>query len=163
MAFPLESIMGVPIPQGTTRIEQGFLGSHSDIGGGFPDGDLAKVALVWMVDQATAAGVSMQTLTASDRTIIANPVLHDKSSNLLFGAPSGGPTPTSEDRTVRYADGTTVKQRQATSFGMTYADTQPFITYKPNPNTLDSISGTVDMSSYVGWLKSNGYAINMTP
>lgn len=98
-----------------------------------------------------------------NRTVSANPVLHDKSSNLLFGAPSGGPTATSEDRTVRYTNGTTVKQRQATTFGMGYSDTQPFITYKPDPNTIDSISGTVDMSSYLVWLKSNGYNINMTP
>ncbi|NMG03989.1 RHS repeat-associated core domain-containing protein, partial [Azoarcus taiwanensis] len=159
VAFPAESILRAPAPQGTTRIERGFLGAHSDIGGGFPDGDLAKVALVWMVDQAKAAGVNMD---EPNRTIIANPVIHDKSSNLLSGAPTGGPTAWSEDRDVRYADSSVVKQRQTTDQGMTYADTVPFITYDPNPNTANNISGTVDMEGYLNWLNANGYNINMT-
>ena len=157
VAFPLESIMGGASPAGVTRIERGFLGSHSDIGGSFPDGDLAKVAMVWMVDQATAAGIQMNT-SSLDTTIIANPVIHDKSSNLL----TGQPTATSEDRDVHYMNGTTVKQRQANIFGMSYADTQQFITYKSNPNSIDSISGTVDMKRYLEWLNGNGYNINMT-
>lgn len=157
--FPLESIMGVPASNDRTRIERGFLGSHSDIGGSFAQDDLAKVALVWMVDQATAAGVKMDD---PSRTIIANPVLHDKSSNLLFGAPEGGPTATSEDREVRYMDGTTAKQRKANTFGMSWADTTQFITYKTDPNSIDNISGTVDMKGYLQWLKDNHYDIDMT-
>jgi RHS repeat-associated protein len=158
--FPSESILGVPASNDRTRIERGFLGSHSDIGGGFPDQDLAKVALVWMVDQAKAAGVKMDD-RPSLHTIIANPVLHDKSANLLFGAADGGPTASSEDRDVRYADGTVVKQRKATTGLMTYADTAPFITYKPNPNRFDNISGTVDAKAYIQWLNDHGYNINM--
>ena len=161
VAFPSESILGLPAPSGSTRIERGFLGAHSDIGGGFPDQDLAKVALVWMGDQAKAAGVTMND-APSLHTIIANPVLHDKSSNLLSGAPGGGPTETSEDRDVRYSDGTAVKQRKATAGLMTYADTVPFISYKPDPNALDNISGTVDAKAYIQWLNSHGYDINMT-
>ena len=153
--FPLESIMGAPASDSSTRIEQGFLGSHSDIGGSFPEDDLAKVALVWMVDQATAAGVKMD---EPNRTIIANPVLHDKSSNLVTGGPQSG----SEDRDVRYTNGAIVKQRQANSFGMSWADTQQFIAYKPEPNGSDSISGTVDMTAYLRWLNEHDYGIDMT-
>src|SRR5690606_14924346 len=98
--------------------------------------DLAKVALIWMVDHANAAGVDLKPLTAEQTTIIANPVLHDRSTNLL----QGSPTATSEDRTVRYLDGSTEKQRQADTFGMNWKDTLAFITYKPAPNTLDSIA-----------------------
>jgi RHS repeat-associated protein len=159
VSFPLESIMGAPAGAGNTRIERGFLGSHSDIGGSFAQDDLSKVALSWMVDQAKAAGVTMAN---PENIIIANPVLHDKSTNLLFGANEGGPTTTSEDREVRYMDGTTAKQRQATSFGMSWADTQKYIEYKSNPNTRDSISGTVDMKGYLEWLNEHGYQINMT-
>ena len=163
VAFPAESILGLPVPSGTTRIERGFLGAHSDIGGGFPDQDLAKIALVWMVDQAKAAGVKMTNLTSSDLAIIANPIIHDSSSNLLSGASNGGPTATSEDRDVRYADGTVVKERQATTGVMTYADTVPYISYKPNPNTTDNISGTVDAAGYLKWLNDHGYGLtNMT-
>ncbi|NCT96034.1 MAG: DUF2235 domain-containing protein [Comamonadaceae bacterium] len=44
-----------------TRIERGFLGAHADIGGGFGENDsqLARAALVWMVEQAQVAGVTM--------------------------------------------------------------------------------------------------------
>ena len=153
--FPLESIMGAPVTNGSTRIEQGFLGSHSDIGGSFPEDDLAKVALVWMVDQATAAGVKMD---EPNRTVIANPVLHDKSSNLVTGGPQSG----SEDRDVRYTNGAIVKQRQANTFGMSWADTQQFIAYKPEPNGSDNISGTVDMTAYLRWLNEHEYGIEMT-
>lgn len=157
--FPLESIMGVPVSNDRTRIERGFLGSHSDIGGGFEQGDLSKVALVWMVDQAKAAGVKMSN---PENIIIADPVLHDKSTNLLFGAPDGGPTVTSEDRDVRYMDGTIAKQRQANTFGMSWGDTTPFITYKADPNSIDNISGTVDMNAYLQWLNEHHYDIDMT-
>ena len=161
VAFPLESIMGIPIPAGQTRIERGFIGSHSDIGGSFPDGDLAKVALVWLVEQAKLAGVKMDE-SQLDRSIIANPVIHDKSTNLLNGAEGGGPIQNSEDRDIRYLDGSTDKQRQAEIDGMSWADTKKYITYKANPNTIDSIAGTVDMQRYLEWLDKNGYGINLT-
>jgi RHS repeat-associated protein len=161
VAFPSESIMGVQASNDRTRIERGFLGSHSDIGGSFPEGDLAKVAMVWMVDQAIAAGVKMND-APSLHSIIANPVLHDKSSNLLSGAATGGPTASSEDRDVRFMDGSTAKQRQANISGMRWADTTQFIAYKADPNTSDSISAKVDMSAYLQWLNDHGYGIRMT-
>lgn len=160
--FPSESILGKPAPAGVTRIERGFLGSHSDIGGGFPQQDLAKVAMVWMSDQAVLAGVKMDQGKLS-RTIIANPVLHDKSANLL--SQDGGPSPGTEDRDVRYTDGKVVKQRASTTGVMKYSDTVKFIQYAGNPNTNDNISGTVDVAKYLAWLNdpANGFGkINMT-
>ena len=73
-----------PIPASQTRIERGFIGAHADIGGGFGvnESQLAQVALTWMVNQATAAGVSMN---APPSTIIATPVVHDKSDAIRFG------------------------------------------------------------------------------
>jgi len=159
VSFPLESIRGAPTPQEATRIERGFLGAHSDIGGSYPDGDLAKVALVWMIDQANLAGLKMN---EPNRNVIANPVLHDKSSNLISGAEGGGPTATSEDRDVRYLDGRVEKQRKMTLDVMSYADTVQFIKYKANPNTRDEIAGTVDMKGYLQWLNNHGYKINLT-
>jgi Uncharacterized alpha/beta hydrolase domain (DUF2235) len=162
--FPVESIVqgqfsAVPV-LGQTRIERGFLGSHSDIGGSFADGDLAKVALVWMVEQAAAAGVTVKTLTSEQTTIIAAPVIHDKSSN-LYAADGPAPTTYSEDRVIRFGDGTTPKQRTAlVGSGTGYEDTVPFINYSPNPT--GNVAGTVDMKAYLQWLNQNGYGINMT-
>jgi RHS repeat-associated protein len=167
--FPLESILGVATPEGTTRIERGFLGAHSDIGGGFKEGDLAKVALAWMRDQAVASGVKVDDLP--NRTLIANPVIHDSSSNLTAAIPTGDsgltgktaqPTNSSEDRDVRYANGRTVKQRKTTDQGMTYANTQPFITYEVDPSGRNYIAGTVKAACYLDWLKKNGYDSGFT-
>ena len=169
-AFPLESIMDgmySPLPtSGQTSIERGFLGSHSDIGGGFEQGALADVALVWMVDQATAAGVSMQ---APPGTIIANPVLHDKSDNQY--SPTGAPAADGEDRQVRYGSGSTTTQRaMIASSGMNWSDTGQFISYLPrtidqNGDVIpraDFVTGTVDAQAYLNWLNANGYNINIT-
>ncbi len=178
--FPLESIMGGAVPFGQTRIERGFIGAHADIGGGFGPGDdsaLAKVALAWMVDQAEAAGVKMKPF---NETILANPVIHDKSDAIRFGSPVAGtpivndstwnsdydipatssPGTGAEDREVRYLNGTKTTQRQMTGTGMTYADTEQFITFDPTRSRSDNVTGTVDMKAYLGWLNANGYHIN---
>jgi hypothetical protein len=157
IAFPQESIRGVPASNDRTRIERGFLGAHSDIGGGFPERELSKVVLAWMVDQARQAGVRMRSLDPADTIVSAQAEIHDKSSNLL----TGQPTTSSEDRTVRYMDGTRARQRQATGTIMEYRDTEPFIRYKPNPTTRDYVSGTVDMQAYLAWLNQHGYNINL--
>ena len=160
VAFPMESIRGAPTPANTTRLERGFLGAHSDIGGGYPDGHLATVALAWMVGQANSA--SVKTLDNPFlHTTIPNPVLHDPSINLINGADTGGPTAISEDRDVRYRNGMVDKQRKTTLGVMSYADTLQFIKYKPNPNSRDSIAGTVDMRGYLKWLNDHGYNIDM--
>jgi RHS repeat-associated protein len=156
--FPLESIRGGPAaPVGSVRIERGFLGSHSDIGGSFADGDLATVALSWMVDQAKAAGLAF--LDSADAPLaIANPVLHDKSSNLFK---SEGPAPTvfSEDRIIRYLDGNAERERRATVPGMSYGDTGQFIRYDLHPQ--GDVAGQVDLPGYVAWLNAHGYGIDV--
>jgi RHS repeat-associated protein len=158
--FPLESIMAgpysSPIVPGQTRIERGFLGSHSDIGGSFSDRDLAKVAMLWMVNQATAAGVTM---LKPDDTIISNPVLHDKSSH-LFANDGPAPTQFGQDRLVFWRDGSTQRQRRTSINGVGHADVARYINYSPNP-TRDK-AGTVDMRGYLEWLGHNRYGITMT-
>lgn len=170
--FPLESIMqGQYSPlqsPGKTRIERGFLGAHADIGGGFGTNErqLSQVALAWMVEQAKAAGVKMGDSSLL-HTIIANPVVHDKSDNIIGGVPG----PYGEDRQVRYRNGTNTTQRKmAFSSGMSNADTTKFIKYFPR----DPLSrawqqqqdlwqtGTVDMRGYLAWLNANGYNLQLT-
>ena len=166
-AFPLESIEGGPATEGKVRIERGFLGSHSDIGGGYgaTENQLAQVALEWMIKQAVTAGVAIDD---APRTIIANPIVHDKSNNQnqLNGRPTG------EDRDVHYRDGRVVKQRQMVLHGLKFSDTEQFITYRPsvadeNGNLVRTTvpgagTGTVDMAGYLAWLRNNGYDLNLT-
>ena len=68
----------------------------------------------------------------------------------------------SEDRVIRYGNGSSVRQRTAGGQGMTYSDTQQdnMINYSSNPR--GNVSGTVDMVKYLQWLSTNGYGINMT-
>jgi RHS repeat-associated protein len=176
-AFPLESIVGGTIPANQTRIEKGFIGAHADIGGGFATkNQLAQVALAWMVKQAELAGVKMN--DSSELHIIsANPVIHDKSDNQYARDTVAKPADNNEDRTVTYQDVSTVKQKDMTTAGMTWLDTQNFITYNPPDvgtreilfngtiketyaeKPADASVGTVDMTAYLAWLKAHGYTL----
>jgi hypothetical protein len=167
--FNSRSILANP-NQGSsaTRVEKGFLGAHSDIGGGYATGDLSDVALMWMIEQANGQLIKFDIKKIADNgwNVVTNPVLHDSSSNLIFGAPTGGPTAWSEDRELIYTNGTKVKERHVNSGTMTYADTVEFISYLANPNTYDNISGTVNAKAYIAWLNTNhlgyNYAIPVT-
>ena len=147
-----------------TRIEKGFIGSHADIGGGYGTGDLSDVALMWMINQAKGQGIVINNdlIIKKGWDTISDPVIHDKSSNLIHGAPDGGPRATSEDRSVTYADGSIIRERQTKSGTMTYADTVSLITYKADPLAFDNISGTVDANAHIKWLYDHGYNINIT-
>ena len=159
----------VPTP-GKTRIEMGFIGAHADIGGGFAEDEsqLARVALAWMVQQARAAKVTMND-PRSD--IPANPVIHDKSDSIRTGVPAAN----AEDRTVRYRNGTDTTQRNMPfSGGMSYLDTQNYVDadgkklidylapddplrFRSANDGQNFVTGTVNMKSYLEWLKKNGY------
>ncbi|RYH29856.1 MAG: hypothetical protein EON54_22200, partial [Alcaligenaceae bacterium] len=153
--FPLESIGNLESKPGQIRIERGFLGAHADVGGGYgkdKDGNdenqLALIALNWMVKQAEDAGVKMKT----EEIIlpIGNPVLHDPSSNMVYGNPNGwssmysprgneelslspityfGPP---EERVVNGAAmGNTTMTMGFSNDSMVNADTHQFITFRP--------------------------------
>lgn len=66
---------------GTHYLELGFLGAHSDIGGGYHEGDLSDVTLVWMANEANKLYKSQGTkteikLNTNDKRI-SNPIVHD--------------------------------------------------------------------------------------
>lgn len=63
------------------RMELGFIGAHSDIGGGYGEGDLSDVAFMWMVQRAQKAGVDLDlSYIGNDENewhVVTQPVLHD--------------------------------------------------------------------------------------
>lgn len=89
--FHAISIHAHPLKGNTeARMELGFIGAHSDIGGGYSEGDLSDVALMWMVKRASeVAGVSID---ISTNGVIRNkrwnqvttPVLHDSADAWLI-------------------------------------------------------------------------------
>lgn len=58
------------------RIERGFLGAHADIGGGYPEGDLSDVALMWVVKEAELAGVKKLDVPGKYK-YVQTPTVHD--------------------------------------------------------------------------------------
>jgi uncharacterized protein (DUF2235 family) len=50
-------------PTGSTIEQVWFAGCHSDVGGGYSDGALADIPLLWMVDRAKAAGLKLDETT----------------------------------------------------------------------------------------------------
>lgn len=182
--FPLESIeydhsfpgSGAPIVDGMSpgeRIERGFIGAHSDIGGGYcgtnlqncAEGDLYKVALSWMVTQARFAGVNMNSLSNELRTI-SRPILHDESSRKLGNA-SDDPLGLPEDRVINYPNDSnynglpTIYQDSMDLFGLTTAGTEQFLNRYSTPrgaginrNRVAEVQMT-GPQGYAAWLRAN--------
>ena len=74
--FPLHSIHSRPGQRNTRRRNQrGFPGAHSDVGGGYDDGDLSDGSLLWMWQKGVAAKAPFGPLPAEQRTI-ERPVNH---------------------------------------------------------------------------------------
>ena len=91
-----------------TRTEKGFMGAHADIGGGYAEGDLSDVSLMWIIGQAKKAGVKIDDiyLKANQYDSIENPIVHDSvgvSPGQKFGIK---PKTYYPERVVAWADDT---------------------------------------------------------
>ena len=164
--FPLLSIDDSAGGAGFTanRMEKGFIGAHSDIGGGYAGtggdgGDLSDVALNWMFEQAkTATGGKMKALEP-DQLKITNPILHDETRVAPWNLPGFGGL--SRDRTITYLDQSSANMKVAQTEGMTYAQSQQgqtdiqakYINYYNF--YAGNKAGLVDMDKYKQWLKNN--------
>lgn len=86
--FPVRSIFNnqsdANAKNGTNRIERGFLGAHSDIGGGYAEGNLSNVALMWIINEARKAGVHFNesTITKNNYNTVNAPTVHDSVGTL---------------------------------------------------------------------------------
>jgi RHS repeat-associated protein len=152
--FPAESIAGSPLAG--VRIERGFVGAHSDVGGSYAEGDLSDVALIWMHEQARLAGAHMFALTSEYARVTA-PLLHDSNTDGVG------------DREFRYRNSwgwvfANPVQRVARVDGLQWRDTGQFISRLATPGQdvygEPTIAGSVDMRSYSEWLMAN-YAIDV--
>jgi RHS repeat-associated protein len=186
--FPLQSIQG---SGGGTRIEQGFIGAHADIGGGYNDtkerykGDLSDVALMWMVQQAEAAGVKFSHIDDEFKQV-TRPIVHEQRNNggaklptspggLDFGYryrhgvssqinhETGEITENFEpaaDREVRFSNGGMTTSSDV--FASKAGELEAMIKRAPNWEKrteqfgyADNCVGAVDMKKYREWLQKN--------
>lgn len=154
-AFPLTSAAD---SEGLNIIEAPFIGAHADIGGGAlhlrdasaePGGDLADVALNWMLWQARAASLRFDLADPNDREI-TRPILHDERPALSRSVQDG-------DRSVSGADGATTHYYQDShpALGRGRRDsTEALIQRREHwRSRAGSDVGTVDMSGYALWLR----------
>lgn len=156
--FPLVSIEDSYGGAGFTpnRVEKGFIGAHSDIGGGYAGvggdrGDLSDVALNWMYAQAKTAGMNMRPLEP-DQLKVTNPILHDETNVTPWNLPGFGGL--SNDRDVEFPD-QILKDKNTQFDGMTYQQSQQngYINYYNYD--AGNKAGVVDMGKYKVWLQSN--------
>lgn len=163
--FPGESIEPsyANIGFSSNRIERGFVGAHSDIGGGYngvpnkyetyDGGDLSDVTLNWIVAQAKSAGVPMRKLD-EHLLVVSKPIVHDERKASPWSKfIMGGPKSEREFRYPNAPDGVTQTQTVAPIAGLTTPEGQKFISYYPAP--VGSKTGTVDIGPYLAWLKAN--------
>ena len=161
--FPLSSVSpvaGASLSSGRV-VEQGFVGAHSDIGGGYDDSDLSDIALQWMYNQAIDAGVLLGALD-TEHTTISRPVIHDERGTIgrfvdddraIYYpndpfAVEGACVSEVRGRCVQYITVEDAeRQRTAPQF--------PNLEYLIDENSDDSVRGTVDMDEYNQWLDEN--------
>lgn len=71
---PFTPTLWPPIPKAQTIEQVWFAGTHSNVGGGCPDHGLSDIALGWMIEKATGAGLAFdQTLLRGAHTLAPNP------------------------------------------------------------------------------------------
>ncbi|MGH8175586.1 MAG: phospholipase effector Tle1 domain-containing protein, partial [Steroidobacter sp.] len=159
-AFDLVSIQASEHGVNTTpyREERGFIGAHSDIGGGYSIGDLSDVALRWMHTKAMAAGVRMLPMETEHMTVRA-PIVHDERTfsqdrEIFYpNDPNWNPA-TCDDGPIHCLFWRPpLTQRQLTAPQFQHPELRDFIIEDPQPG---SIRGTVDVERYRSWLRSRG-------
>ena len=117
---------GIEQSSGKYRLEKGFLGAHSDIGGGYKDGDLSNASLMWMIKQAQEKG-NIKFKDYSQYNQVNNPIVHDSLwSMALFRA--GGQFRWATDDSKDKSDVSIYNS--FTHLGLNWKDTELF----QNPN-----------------------------
>jgi hypothetical protein len=157
----------------SSRVDQGFIGAHSDVGGGYADSDLSDVAFQWMYQQAVNAGVNLGALSAEHQAV-SNPIIHDeRRADGFMGAIHSN----DGDRSIYYPNdpfSSSARQCERRERGrcvqwepINPAERQktapqfPDLSDMINENYQGNQRGTVDMAQYRQWLQSNvGITVN---
>jgi hypothetical protein len=159
-AFDLVSIQYNEYSSNTStyREERGFLGAHSDIGGGYSTGDLSDFALRWMHAKALAAGVHMSPLS-SEHLIVDAPIIHDERNfpqdrEIFYpNDPAWRPASCTGSALACLLWTPPATQRQMTAPQFQFPELADMIKENRQP---EAVRGTVDLERYKSWLRGRG-------
>lgn len=159
-AFDLISIQNHEhsIDTSAYREERGFMGAHSDIGGGYSTGDLSDLALQWMYKKAVAAGLRM-TPISQDHQVVSAPIIHDERASpqdreiFYPNDPNWTPAVCTSGPIACLLWTPPATQRQSTAPQFRFPELEAMIRKNPQP---DAVRGTVDMRRYRSWLHNRG-------
>jgi uncharacterized protein (DUF2235 family) len=82
---PFEPTLWLEKAKPNQTVEQvWFPGVHSDVGGGYPESELSDIALQWMLDEATSAGLALDVGVLTARPLAPKPTgkLHNSKQGL---------------------------------------------------------------------------------
>lgn len=77
-----------PANRGQVVEQTWFVGSHSDVGGGYPERGLSDVAFLWMAERAQAAGLALDPLCLKERAPDPRAPAHDSRRGLFRFLPA---------------------------------------------------------------------------
>lgn len=155
--FPVASIEpSASNPGGhSRRREMSFIGAHTDIGGGYSNGDLSNLTLRWMMSHAQDVGAPMLPLIGRLDEVQA-PSLHQQAGARLIIDRTGP----GDDRLISYPndpnwDPAAVVFQADRVHGITRAEAEQWI--HRFPDVRDKQAGIVDVAAYTDELLRRGY------
>ncbi|MEM9348994.1 MAG: DUF2235 domain-containing protein [Pseudomonadota bacterium] len=134
-------------PASRDMVQKWFPGVHANVGGGYANRDLSDAALIWMAEEAAAAGL----LIKSDHEVSLNPrplgELHDSHTGLfgkLKSRPRSVPNFHGDDAVTAFSEGAIARHRANQGYW-------PTTMLAPGESTLVAISAEEQ------WARTNVY------
>ena len=133
---------------GNFRLEKDFLGAHSDINGGYAEGDLSNASLIWIIKHVKEAGIKVDDTIISREKYnrVDDPVVHDSVARFSVF------TPGSE---FRWANDASKGYEEASIFNtQDHLELSSWIQHRSatHPNLDFTSSGVLNPSTFLGRL-----------
>jgi len=115
---PFEPTLWEPQPEAVNQeLEQvWFAGSHCDVGGGYPERELADITLNWMINRARACGLEFRNGAAPPDPNLALGKLHDSRTGLYILLSPDHRALGAKDPTHEYASSSAVERHKKNNY-----------------------------------------------
>jgi len=147
------------VANSTSRIERGFVGAHSDVGGGYGEGDLSDVALMWIIQQADKQSIKFdeELMKNNGWSVVTNPIVHDPRVGNWGTFESLWPD--DGDRNFNYLNSKGHTQSEVTlasGVTTTASSKEAIEDFTKRCGDDGSVVGFVDVVKYKDWVKDIG-------